>query len=94
MDASLSHQGFSLPSSLPSFVSKKTSEKMSLGEDKKKLKFSCMEYKEMFLIFQRLDLFIFKERGREKEKERKTSMCGCLLQAPYWGPGQQPRHVP
>ena len=21
-------------------------------------------------------------------------MCGCLLHAPYWGPGPQPRHVP
>ena len=21
-------------------------------------------------------------------------MCGCLLRAPYWGPGLQPRHVP
>ena len=21
-------------------------------------------------------------------------MCGCLLCAPYWGPGPQPRHVP
>ena len=21
-------------------------------------------------------------------------MCGCLSHGPYWGPGQQPRHVP
>ena len=21
-------------------------------------------------------------------------MCGCLLRAPYWGPGLKPRHVP
>ena len=21
-------------------------------------------------------------------------MCGCLLHAPYWGPGPQPRPVP
>ena len=21
-------------------------------------------------------------------------MCGCLLCAPYWGPGPKPRHVP
>ena len=24
----------------------------------------------------------------------ETSMCGCLLHAPYWGPGLKPRHVP
>ena len=28
------------------------------------------------------------------EGERETSMRGCLLHAPYWGPSQQPRHVP
>ena len=27
----------------------------------------------------------------EKEGEWETSMCGCLLHAPYWGPVQQPR---
>ena len=38
-------------------------------------------------------LFIFREReGREKGRE--TSVCGCLLGAPYWGPGLQPRQVP
>ena len=38
-------------------------------------------------------LFIFRERGREGEK-RETSMCGCLLCTPFWGPGLQSRHVP
>ena len=33
-------------------------------------------------------LFIL-ERRREKERER-TSMCGCLSRALYWGPGPQP----
>ena len=29
-----------------------------------------------------------------REKERETSMCGCLSCTPFWGPGPQPRHVP
>ena len=29
-----------------------------------------------------------------KEQGRGTSMCGCLLRTPYWGPGLQLRHVP
>ena len=29
-------------------------------------------------------LFIFKEMGREGERGRETSMCGCLS---HWGPG-------
>ena len=44
------------------------------------------------LFFLRFYLFIFRERG--KEGEREISMCGCLSHAPYWGPGLQPRHVP
>ena len=47
------------------------------------------------LVFlKRLCLFIFKERGREGERGRETSVYGCLLHAPYWGPGLKPRHVP
>ena len=30
---------------------------------------------------------------REGKGERETSMCGCLLCTPYWGPGPQPRQV-
>ena len=29
-----------------------------------------------------------------KEKEGEKQICGCLLCAPYWGSGLQPRHVP
>ena len=39
-------------------------------------------------------LFIFRERGREGERGRKTSVCGYISHAPYWRPGLQPRHVP
>ena len=39
-------------------------------------------------------LFIFRQRGMEGEKERGTSVSGCLSCAPYWEPGPQPRHVP
>ena len=38
-------------------------------------------------------LFIFRERGREGEREEETSIS-CLLHTPNWGPGLQPRHVP
>ena len=50
----------------------------------------------IFLFFQRLYLFIFRERRREggRKRDRETSVCGCLSHAPNWGPGPQPRHVP
>ena len=38
--------------------------------------------------------YVLLERGDRRERGRETSMCGCLPHAPYWGPGQQPRHVP
>ena len=42
-----------------------------------------------------LKYFIYFLRGERKRKRgRETSMCGCLMCAPYWGPGLQPRHVP
>ena len=31
---------------------------------------------------------------REEKGGRETSMWGCLLHTPYWGPGPQPRPVP
>ena len=43
-----------------------------------------------FIIY----LFLEREEGREGERGRETSMCGCLSCTPYWGPGPQPRHVP
>ena len=42
-------------------------------------------------FFKWVYLFIFRERGREGERE--TSVCGCLSCTSYWGPGPQPRHV-
>ena len=48
-----------------------------------------------FSLFKKIVyLFIFSERKVGRKRGRETSMCGCLLCAPYWGPGQQPRHVP
>ena len=53
----------------------------------------------LFYFLQRL--LIFRERGREGERgeekhqcERETLICWCLLHAPNWAPGPQPRHVP
>ena len=39
-------------------------------------------------------MYVFLDTGEGREKGRETSMCGCLLSAPYWGPGPQPRHAP
>ena len=44
-----------------------------------------------FFFFLRFNLFIFREGGGRR---RETSVCGCLLQAPYREPGRQPKHVP
>ena len=40
-----------------------------------------------------LFIYLFLGRGEGREKGRETSMCGCLLHAPYWGSGLQPRHM-
>ena len=46
--------------------------------------------------FKKSILFIYFEReGKERRmRGRETSMCDCLLHAPYWGPGLKPKHVP
>ena len=44
--------------------------------------------------FFKKDFIYFRERKRGRKRGRETSMCGCLSNAPYWGPGPQPRHVP
>ena len=44
-------------------------------------------------FFKRFYLFIFREGKGGRKWGRGTSMCGCLLRAPYWGHDLQPRHV-
>ena len=40
-------------------------------------------------------LFIFRERGREGEREGEKHLCVVASYTPHtWGPGPQPRHVP
>ena len=46
----------------------------------------------VLFIYSFLKKTLFLERGEKRGRE--TSMCGCLSCAPYWGPGQQPRHAP
>ena len=43
-------------------------------------------------LFLKKRFYLFLVRGRERERE--TSMCGCLWSTPYWRPGPQPRCVP
>ena len=43
-----------------------------------------------FLVY----LLIVRESGNEGEKKGWETLIGCFLQAPSWGPGLQPRHVP
>ena len=56
-----------------------------------------MIYKRCFL---NKDFFRERKGGRNIIDERNhtlmrgTSMCGCLLRAPHWGLGPQPRHKP
>ena len=38
--------------------------------------------------------FIYRQRRREGQRGRETSVCDCFSHAPYWGPGPQPRQVP
>ena len=45
-------------------------------------------------IFQRFYLFIFREGKGRRKRGRETSICGCPLNVPHWGPGPQPTHVP
>ena len=45
------------------------------------------------LIFKK-DFIYFIFGGEGRRRGRETSMCGCLLHAPYWGPGPQLRQVP
>ena len=73
---------FSLSFSLPSPLSKNK----YIQSVKKKERNLFKNFKKRFYVF------IFRERGREGERE--TSMCGCFSYAPYWGPGLQPRDVP
>ena len=48
----------------------------------------------LYCCFLKDFIYLFLERGEGRERERETSMCGCLLFTPCWGPGRQPRHVP
>ena len=59
-----------------------------------------LKNKSILYIFRRFYLFIFRERGREGEREGEKHWCvrdtliSCLSHSPNWGPGLQPRHVP
>ena len=49
-------------------------------------------FQHFLLIFK--DFYLFLEKEGAKEKERETSMCGCLSHAPYWEPGLNPGMCP
>ena len=49
----------------------------------------------LYFSFLRLYLFIFRQKGREGEREGEKHLCVVASHTPpYWGPGLQPRHVP
>ena len=47
----------------------------------------------LFVIIFKI-LYLFFERGKGRERGRKTSMRGCPSHAPFRGAGLQLRHVP
>ena len=51
-------------------------------------------YEDKDFFLKKCYLFIFTGEKGGRKRERETSMCGCFLHSPYWGPGPQPRHVP
>ena len=59
---------------------------LHLGQN---LKSEFKFFKKYFIYFV---IYFYKKEGRKRGKE--TSMCGCLLHAPHWGPGPKPRPVP
>ena len=49
----------------------------------------------IYILKNILFIYLFLRVGKGRRKRgRETSMCGCLLCAPNWGPGPEPRHVP
>ena len=53
---------------------------------KRQLKLSLFLFKDF--------IYLFLERGEGQKRGIETSMCGCPLHTPYWGPNLQPKHVP
>ena len=52
-------------------------------------------YLKTSFFFKRFYLFIFREKGREGEREGEKHQCVVASQVPPTGePGLQPRHVP
>ena len=47
-----------------------------------------------FVFFFKNLFFYFREGNGGRKRGRETSMCGCFLCTPYWGPAPQLRHVP
>ena len=47
-----------------------------------------------YFIFLKDFIYSFLEGKGGRKRGKETSMCGCLLCTPYWGPGPQPTHVP
>ena len=48
----------------------------------------------LFLFLNILFIYFQREGKGRRKRGTETSMRGCLLCAPSWGPGLQPRHVP
>ena len=46
------------------------------------------------ICFKRFNLFIFRDRGKEGEREGDKHQYVVASCEPQWGPGLQPTHVP
>ena len=53
-----------------------------------------LRFMELYFHFLKDLIYSFLEKEREGDRGRETSVCGCLLCAPYWGPVPKPSHVP
>ena len=55
----------------------------------------CLTGNHYYVFFFKISFILFFGEGKgERKRGREASMCGCLLCAPSWGLGLQPRHVP
>ena len=48
----------------------------------------------IYVFLKILFIYFYREGKGGRKRGRETTKCGCLLHAPCWGPGLQPRLMP